>query len=101
MYGNYVDKAQRTVAISTLDIIRKDIESFHIDNQEYPTKPIDFTTGKDGATRTVFSSMFLDQINEDLIDVFYNTTTNGYMMTAKAKDKVQTIITLTPSEISY
>ena len=45
--------------------------------------------------------MFLDQINEDHTDVSYNTATNGYLVTAKAKDKVQTLMTLTLTEISY
>jgi prepilin-type N-terminal cleavage/methylation domain-containing protein len=102
IYGNYVDKAQVTVAISTLDSMRKNFESFHIDNQEYPTKPIDFVAGTDGATppRTVFSTMLRDQINEDLTDVIYNTAANGYIVTAKAKDKAQTALALTPVEIS-
>lgn len=103
MYGNYVDKAQMAVAISTLDTIRKDFESFHIDNQEYPTKDIDWDTGMDGATpaREVFKTTFLDQINDDLTIILYNTIgTSSYELTAKAKDKKQTLLTLTPTEIS-
>ena len=101
-YNNYVDKARITVAIGTLDSIRKNFESFHIDNQEYPAKPINFFTGTDGATppRTVFSAMFLDQINDDLTDVLYNTTTSSYTLIGKAKDKDQTVLTLTPTDIT-
>lgn len=102
VYSNYVDKARVTVAISTLDTLRKNFETFHIDNQEYPTKPIDFITGTDNADRTVFSAMLLDQINNDLdlTDVLYNTTINSYTLRVSAKDKDQTVLTLTPTDIS-
>ena len=104
VYSNYVDKAREAVAISTLDTVRKNLEFFHLDNQEYPTKPIDFLTGTDGATppQTVFSPMLLDQINEDLTPVSYNTATNKstYTLIAEAKDRNQTVLTLTPAEIS-
>ena len=63
-YNSYIDKARVTVAISTLDAVRKDFESFHIDNHEYPPEPIDFTTGIDGGGRTALSTMLLDQINQ-------------------------------------
>ena len=103
-YNSYIDKARMAVAISTLDTIRKDLESFHIDNREYPTKPIDFSNGTDGKIppRTVFSSMMLNQINDDLdlTDVFYNTVTSGYVLKVKAKNKEHTELTLTPTDIS-
>jgi type II secretion system protein G len=101
-YYNYVDKAKRTVAISTLDTIRKEFEFYHIDNQAYPVEPINFSTGEDGAvpTHIVFSSTFLGQINQDLTNVTYNTTgTNSYIVKAKARDKDQTQMTLTPTEL--
>jgi len=102
VYSNYVDKARVTVAISTLDTVRKNFEIFHIDNQEYPTPPINFITGQDNAAppRTVFSTMLLDQINDDLTVPYYNTVTNGYYMTARVKDKKQTVLTLTPTDIT-
>ena len=103
-YNNYVDKARVTVAISTLDTVRKHLEFFHLDNQQYPTKPIDFSTGTDGAAtpQTVFSTMLLDQINDDLTPISYNTATNKstYTLIAEAKDRNQTVLTLTPSEVS-
>jgi len=104
-YNNYVDKAQVTVAVSTLDAMRKNFEFFHIDNQEYPTEPINFTNGKDGATREVFSTMLLDQIDGDLTDVVYNTTSSGtaligYKVTANVRNRAQTAMILTPNGIS-
>ncbi len=104
VYSNYVDKARVTVAISTLDTVRKNFETFHIDNQEYPTPPINFITGQDNEAppRTVFSTMLLDQINDDLTPVSYNTSITGssYTLVAKAKDKKQTVLTLTPTDIT-
>lgn len=104
-YNNYVDKAQVTVAISTLDTMRKSFEVFHIDNQEYPTEPINFTNGKDGATREVFSTMLLDQIKGDLTNVVYNTTINGititgYEVKANVRNRAQTAMILTPTGTS-
>ncbi len=106
-YYSYIDKARVTVAISTLDTIRRDFESFHIDYQKYPTKPINFTvgqptSGQDALGEIVFSNMMLDQINGDLdlTAVLYNTTTSSYSLTVKARDKEHTELTLTPTEIS-
>jgi prepilin-type N-terminal cleavage/methylation domain-containing protein len=102
VYSNYVDKAQVAVAFSTLDAIRKDFEFYHIDYHEYPPAPLDFTTGVDGAGQTAFSSLLLDQINNDLTLVSYVTALNNstYTLVANAKDKKQTVLTLTPAEIS-
>lgn len=102
VYSHYVDKARTTVAISTLDTLRKDFESYYIDYQGYPPQPIDFTTGIDGAFQTALSGGLLNQINNDLTIVSYNTTTHNtsYTLIAKAKDKDQTVLTLTPTEVS-
>jgi len=107
-YHNYVDKARRTVAISTLDTIRKDFELYHIDWQEYPPQPADITTsffsgGTDSNGHIVFKSFMTEQISNDIVLVSYiynSATDNGYTFTAKAKDKNETLFTLTPSEIS-
>lgn len=108
MYGNYVDKAQRTVAISTMDTIRKELEFYHIDWQEYPPEFADiatsfFYTGTDSDGREVFKSFMIGQISSDMTPVSYNynSATNGYIFKAKAKDKSQTLMTLTPQETTY
>jgi type II secretion system protein G len=108
-YHNYVDKAQRTVAISTLDTIRKDLEVYHIDYQEYPPEHADmatsffFSPGTDDLGRSVFKSFMTDQISKDITPVSYTHTpgTSTYTFTATAKDKDQTLMTLTPTEITY
>jgi len=105
VYKNYVDKAKITLAYGTLDTIRKTMELYHVDNQEYPPEPIDFiTTGADSATppRTVFSPLMLQQIANDLTPpiVSYNGSTMTYTLVAKARDNAQTIMTLTPLGIT-
>ena len=100
-YFNYINSAKRTMAESTLDTIRKALESYHIDYQNYPDA-IDFNTGKDGLGRTVFQPQFVNQINGDLtsVDSYLNTVTS-YTLVVKAKDDKQTVMTLTPQNITY
>ena len=100
-YNSYINKAQRTSAQATLDTIRKTLESYYIDYQEYPDS-IDFNTGQDGLGRTVFEPQFVNQINGDLssIDSYLNSGTT-YTLVARAKDSEQTVMTLTPLEITY
>ena len=43
-YNSYIDKARKTVAISTLDTIRIDFEICHIEYQEYPPEPANIAT---------------------------------------------------------
>lgn len=100
-YSTYVDKAQRTVAISTLDLVRKTLEAYNIEYQSYPPS-INIVTGDDGLGNTVFSSLLLDQINGDVL--WNNTYVRGagtYSLTVRARDKAQTTMTLTPEAITY
>ena len=100
-YNSYINSAKRTLAYGALDTVRKTLESFHIDYQQYPTT-IDFTTGKDNLGRTVFQSALLDQINGDLASIVsYVTGPSTYTLIAKAKDDIQTVMTLTPQEITF
>lgn len=100
-YLSYIDTAKITLANGTLDSIRKTLESFHIDYQEYPAD-IDFTTGKDDLGRTVFQSSLIVQINKDLSSIdSYVTGTDTYTLTARANDDEQTLMTLTPQDIIY
>ena len=100
-YNSYINKAKITTAQAALDTIRKTLESYHIDYQEYPDS-IDFNTGQDGLGRTVFEPQLVDQINSDLtsVDSYLNSGTT-YTLVARAKDSDQTVMTLTPQEITY
>ena len=100
-YNSYINKAKRTIAYSTLDTIRKALETYSFDYQVYPPAPIDFSNGTDNMGRTVFSSVLVLQINKDITPVKYNSATNTYTLIAKAKNSEQTIMTLTPQKITY
>lgn len=104
VYTNYVDKARVTVAIGTLDTIRKSLEFFHIDNQRYP-QGIDFDAHSGleiPGTLRVFASALVEQIDNDLTvtnaDYVYNSATMTYVLTAKAKNRAQTVLTMTPQQ---
>ena len=100
-YNSYLDTAKITLAQGALDTIRKTLESYHIDYQEYPDS-IDFNTGQDGLGRTVFEPQIVNQINGDLssIDSYLNSGTT-YTLVVRAKDSEQTVMTLTPLDITY
>jgi len=101
IYSSYIDKAKKTLAVGTLDTIRKDFELYHIDYQEYPPEPINFSNGTDSKGRTVFSRVLMEQVRKDISPVSYNSAINTYTFIAKAKDAKQTVMTLTPREITY
>ena len=100
-YNKYINTAQITTAQATLNQIRITLETYYIDYQDYPDS-IDFTTGQDGLGRTVFEPQFVNQINGDLssIDSYLNTGTT-YTLVVRAKNSQQTVMTLTPLDITY
>ena len=100
-YNSYINKAQITTAHATLNEIRKILESYYIDYDGYPDA-IDFNTGKDDLGRTVFEPQFVNQLNGDLssIESYLNSGTT-YTLVVKAQDSNQTIMTLTPQDITY
>jgi len=100
-YNNYIDTAKRTIAISTMDTVRKTFESFHIDYQLYPTAPLDMLNGTDSSGRSIFTGTLLEQIKNDIVFVSYNSVTGSYTFKAEAKNKERTLITLTPAAITY
>lgn len=101
LYNTYIDKAKVTLAIGTLDSARKEMEFYHIDHQAYPPD-INFTTGKDSLGNTVFSNMLMNQLSNDLSSLdSYVVNTATFTLTAKAKDKKETVMTVTPDDILY
>lgn len=100
-YNSYINKAHIATAQATLNEIRRTLESYYMDYQEYPDS-IDFNTGQDGLGRTVFEPQFVNQINGDLssIDSYLNSGTT-YTLVARAKDSGQTVMTLTSLDITY
>ena len=100
-YNKYINTAHITTAKATLNEVRKTLESYYIDYQDYPDT-IDFNTGNDGLGRTVFEPEFVKQINGDLssVDSYLNGGTT-YTLVVRAKDDKQTVMTLTPLDITY
>ena len=100
-YNNYVNRAKVTMAYAALDSIRKNLEFYNMDHQDYPDS-IDFVTGQDGLGQTVFELSLLDQITDDLTSIdSYVMADHTYTLVARARDDQQTVMTLTPMDITY
>ncbi len=101
-YSDYVNKAKKTVSIGTLETIRKTIELYHSERNVYPAG-INSTTGLDPDGDVVFGPLLVTQVGQDLIWVSYqyNSAVNSYTLEARAKDKAQTLLTPTPSSLTY
>lgn len=99
IYGNYISKARLTVAISTLSYAQKSLTSYNLDNNKYPDS-IDFTSCVDEQGRTVFPSNLCDQMKDDLSAKNYVNSAPTYILTARANDKNQTLLTMTGYNIT-
>lgn len=100
-YTGYINKARVTLAIGALDTLRTTLELFHIDNQEYPTPPIDFAnTGLDGDGRRVLPTTLVSQLKKDVFSVdSYVVVGGSWTIVAKANDDQHTVLTVTPTGI--
>jgi type IV pilus assembly protein PilE len=99
-YFNYVNKAKLTVSISTLDFAGKSLETYHLDYNKYP-QSIDFTSCVDDQGHTVFLSDFCDQMKKDLYSIeSYSISGINYILTAKARDDKNTLLTLADGKIT-
>jgi prepilin-type N-terminal cleavage/methylation domain-containing protein len=103
IYNSYLNKAKITVAVSTLEMLRKTLEVFHIDYAEYPIPPVGFTTnGLDGNGRRALLPEQVNQLSEDLFSIdSYVLAGNVYTIIARAKDSNHTVITLTQQGITH
>jgi Tfp pilus assembly protein PilE len=107
VYNDYIDKAKVTIALDTLDTTRKRLDSYHVEHKEYPLaseatfSSSFFFTGVDSMKRTVFHSLLIEQLREDVSPVSYNSTADTYTFTVMAKDSEETIITVTPRKILH
>lgn len=108
-YYRYIGKARIATAIATVNIIRSELVSFNLDYQRFPQGIFlapGVQQGKENpGNLTVLSVSLIEQMNDDITvtdaDYIYNAATLTYVLTAKAKDSAQTVITLTPNDISY
>lgn len=95
-YGNYVNKARLTVAVSALETLRLTLENFHIDYGGYPAD-IDFSTGEDDLGRAVFDNQFALQLGDDLFAIdSYNSAGLGYTLFARANNRQRTLLKMVP-----
>ena len=100
VYFNYIDKARLTVAVSTIDNISKSLESYHLDNNKYP-ESINFTSCVDEQGRIVFLSGLCDQMKTELYSIeSYSVSGTNYVLTARANDKIHSLLTLTGDKIT-
>lgn len=98
-YKSYIDKAKITLAISTLETTRKNLEDYHINYTVYPAV-IDFSTGLDGQGRAVFTSELVSEMKKNLFTVdSYTPAPEGYTITSRAQDSTHTLLTLTASGV--
>lgn len=100
IYLNYINKAKLTVSISIIDAASKSLESYHLDNNQYP-QSIDFTSCFDEQGRVVFPSMLCSQMKKDLYSIdSYSLSGRSYILTVRANDNIHTLLTLTRDKIT-
>ncbi len=101
VYNSYIQKSKVTVATSTLDAIQKSLESYYIDNSQYPNN-INFSNCMDDQGHSIFPSTFCNQISKDLysVDSYAININSGYILQARANDDNHTQFTLTPSQVT-
>lgn len=100
-YLSYINKAKVTLAISALESLRSAIESFHVDNNQYPKPPVDFIgTGLDSNGLSVIGTAQVEQLKSDVFSIdSYVLTGEVWTITAKAKDDNHTVLTLSQTQI--
>lgn len=100
-YNRYIDTAKMALAHGVTDSFRKELEMYQTDYQRYPAN-IDFVTGKDDLGVTIFQGTFLEQLKGDLSSIdSYVSDTKTYTLTVRARNKEQTVITVTPENSTY
>jgi prepilin-type N-terminal cleavage/methylation domain-containing protein len=99
IYQNYIDKAKRTVAVNTLETLRKAMEGYHITHGTYPLL-IDPLTGLDEQGRPVLEADLLYDFKKNIFSLeSYTPTADDYVLTAKAMDSIHTLLIMSPAKI--
>lgn len=94
-YIQYIDKAQRTVAISALENMRKLIEGYAIDHGGYPAT-IDFSTCIDQNSVQVLPPLICSQMKMDLFSIdSYALSGVTYTVMSRALDRNHTVLKMT------
>lgn len=99
IYINYISNAQVTVANSVLDNAGKALWDYQMDNGKYPAS-IDFTDCVDEQGKRAIPSVLCDQMKAELSSIeSYSITGTSYVLTARARDSKQTLMTLTGGKV--
>jgi Tfp pilus assembly protein PilE len=99
VYRHYIDKAKITLAISTLETVRKIMEFYHIDNGSYPVT-VNFATGTDDQGKSVIEGPLLDEMKRNIYSVdSYVGSASAYTLNARAQDGLHTALVLTPEHV--
>jgi type II secretory pathway pseudopilin PulG len=101
VYSNSIDKAKVALAESTLHDIQKNLKGYQRENGKYPSS-INFSLNcMDERGHVVFDPHLCIQIKSHFSSVeSYKSDSSGYIMTARAKDSNDTLVTLKPDKIS-
>jgi prepilin-type N-terminal cleavage/methylation domain-containing protein len=100
-YYSYIEKAQKTLSINTMNNLRKGIEDYASQYGTYPTT-FDFNTCKDQDGNSIYPWEPCGSLKFRLYSLdSYVRTGSGFILTAKAKDKAHTLITITEYSITY
>jgi prepilin-type N-terminal cleavage/methylation domain-containing protein len=98
VYKNYIEKAKVTVAINTLESVRKAMEIYYIDSHLYPAA-LDFASGLDGQGHVVLPPDQLADFNRNIFSVeSYSGTTAEFTLVVRAIDSKHTLLTLTSAQ---
>jgi len=99
IYKTYIDKAKKTVSISTLETLRKSIEDYHILHGAYPPL-IETATGGDGLGNSVMNAQLLDDFKKNIFSFeSYSLTADEYTLTVKAMDSPHSLLQMSPNSI--
>lgn len=101
IYSSSINKARIAMAENALNDIQKDLKGYYRDNGRYPAS-IDFALNCiDENGHVVFDSSLCSQLKSDLTSIeSYKADSTGYIMTVRAKDNKNTIVTLDTDKIT-
>lgn len=98
-YQQFMSKAKIAVAQETLFIVRNTLVNYVGENYTtYPTT-IDFATGLDDQSRTIFQQPLREKISRDLFLIGYVRNSSDFIITAQANDRDHTVLILTESSL--
>lgn len=105
-YNTFVDKAKFTTAIAALDSVRTELAAYNAEKGRYPVSITSFPDFTDENNDPILHGLNLEQVRSKIYNWDTEATyvvasgNNSYTMTAKAKDRDRTLITVTPSGVT-